>query len=300
MKILLIESLRSSISSAWLILKLVVPLYILSDFLLYYDLLRHISFLFTPLTEVLHLPAEAAVAVASGMLVNVYAAIAFAAPLGLTAYQWTILGIFLGVCHALVVESAIMAKLGVSYGYSVVLRIVGAFVAVLPVLFLPSSFFPEATAHQAPAAKVLPESVWEMLGESTLQAGILSLKIIVLISAIIICMDLLKASKVIKDHMEKVNTSFSIIVGQLLGITYGATILIREAQQGNLSQRDIFFISTFLMICHSLIEDVLLFVIFGANMWVIIVARLVTAVVLSYLLLFLTPRLFSLDRVVRA
>lgn len=180
------------------------------------------------------------------------------------------------------------------------LRIVGAFVAVLPVLFLPSSFFPEATAHQAPAAKVLPESVWEMLGESTLQAGILSLKIIVLISAIIICMDLLKASKVIKDHMEKVNTSFSIIVGQLLGITYGATILIREAQQGNLSQRDMFFISTFLMICHSLIEDVLLFVIFGANMWVIVVAHLVTAVVLSYLLLFLTPRLFSLDRVVRA
>lgn len=127
-------------SSAWLILKLVVPLYILSDFLLYYDLLRHISFLFTPLTELLHLPAEAAVAVAGGMLLNVYAAIAFAAPLGLTAYQWTILGIFLGVCHALVVESAIMAKLGVSYGYSIVLRIVGAFLAVLPVLFLPPSF----------------------------------------------------------------------------------------------------------------------------------------------------------------
>jgi hypothetical protein len=70
-----------------------------------------------------------------------YAAIAFAAPLGLTPYQWTILAVFLGVCHSLIVECAVMKRLGVSSLYSVILRGVMAFVTVVPVMIMPSSFF---------------------------------------------------------------------------------------------------------------------------------------------------------------
>ena len=72
--------------------------------------------------------------------------------------------------------------------------------------------------------------------------------------------------------------SFSIIAGQLLGITYGAGILIREATRGGLGREDIFFIGTFLMICHSIVEDVLLFVLFGANYWIIIVCRAIACI----------------------
>lgn len=298
MKNILLESLRSSAASAWLILKLVVPLYILADVLLYFDVLKHISFLFTPITGLIDLPAEAAISLAGGMLLNVYAAIAFAAPLGLTAYQWTILGIFLGVCHALVVESAIMKQLGVSYGYSVILRVVAAFVAVVPVFFLPKSFFPQVV-KQGETISAMPDEFSVMLVESVLNSMVLSVKIILLISGIIVAMDLLKSSAFIKHHMERVNTSFSIIVGQLLGITYGATILIREARMGNLSQKDIFYISTFLMISHSIIEDILLFVIFGANFWVIFCMRTITAIVLSGLLLAVIPRFGLLDRIVK-
>ena len=101
-----------------------------------------------------------------------------------------------------------------------------------------------------------------------------------------------------KAHSKRVNTSFSILAGQLLGITYGAGILIREATRGNLSREDIFFIGTFLIICHSLIEDVLLFVLFGANYWVIIGVRLTAALLVSFSLLRLF-RVISLDWVVR-
>ena len=126
-KNILRESLESAVRSAWLIVKLIVPLYILADILLYFDLLRHITFLFTPVTAFLGLPGEAAMAIAGGVLLNLYAGIAFAAPLGLTPYQWTILAVFLGVCHSMIVECAVMKRLGVSYGYSVVLRGVMAF-----------------------------------------------------------------------------------------------------------------------------------------------------------------------------
>ncbi len=289
MKNILAESLRSSVKSAILIIKLIVPLYILADLLLYFNLLQYISFLFAPITSLLDLPAETAMAIAGGVLLNLYAAIAFAAPLGLDPYQWTILAVFLGVCHSMVVESAIMKQLGISYFYSIFLRGSMAFVTVVPVMLLPRSIFSTAgEKHQVP----LPEyaSLFSMLQASLVQACILSLKIILLITVILIIMDLIKSTRLMQAYSKKVNTSFSIIVGQLLGITYGAGILIREAHNGHLSRRDVFFVATFLMICHSIIEDALLFVLFGANYFVIVGVRIIMALLISFLLLQLFSR----------
>ncbi|MDY0390169.1 MAG: nucleoside recognition protein [Desulfobulbus oligotrophicus] len=292
------NSLKSARTSALLILKFVVPLHILADILLYTGALTPLAFLFTPVTKLLDLPGEAAMALISGVLLNIYAGIAFAAPLELTPYQWTVLAVFLGVCHSMIVESAIMAKLGISYGYSIILRGVGACVTVLPVLWMPTSFF--KTGEQAQTI-TLPyhDSFQQMLVHSASSAFALSCKIIVLISVIIVVMDAVKASSWVQQRLAKVNTSFSIIVGQLLGITYGAGILIRETTQGTLSRKDIFFISTFLMICHSLVEDVLLFVLFGANYWVIIGVRFTAALFISCTLLQVF-RVVSIDRVVRS
>lgn len=292
------ESLRSAVASALLILKFVVPLYLLADVLLYFDLLRHLGFLFAPFTSLLDLPPEAAVALAGGVLINIYAGIAFAAPLGLSPYQWTILAVFLGVCHSMIVESAIMAKLGISYGYSILLRGLGACLAVFPVLLMPASFF--GAAQQAHHLDV-PRSAdfGQMLLHSLGKALVLSVEIILLISLIIVVMDLLKSTRLLQTHLAKVNTAFSIIAGQLLGITYGAGILIREASRGTLSRENIFFIGTFLMICHSIIEDVLLFVLFGANYWIIIGVRLTAALLISFILLRVF-RTVSLDWVLRS
>ncbi len=94
--------------SSIVILKLVVPIYILADILFYYNLLEYITFIFEPITSFLNLPTETALAIVSGIFLNLYAAIAFAAPLGLSPKEWTILAVFLGICHALIVETAVM------------------------------------------------------------------------------------------------------------------------------------------------------------------------------------------------
>ena len=296
MKQLLLESLKSAVTSAILILKFVVPFYLLADILLYFHLLRYLGYLFAPFTSLLHLPPESAVALAGGVFVNIYAAIAFAAPLGLTPYQWTILGVLLGVCHSLLVESTIMAKLGLSFFYSICLRVIGACLLVIPVLWMPASWFSAVGNKTRTVALPHYSSFTDMLLHSLNKALVLSLEIIILISLIIVVMDLIKSTKIIREHIAKVNTSFSIIAGQLLGITYGAGIILREASRGALTRENIFFIGTFLMICHSLIEDVLLFVLFGANYWIIIGIRLPAAFLISFALLSLY-RLISRPRV---
>lgn len=277
------NSLRTAFRSSWVILKLIVPIYILADILFYYDLLKHITFLFKPFVTLLGLPPEAALSIVSGLFLNLYAAIAFAAPIGLTPHQWTVLAVFLGIAHALLVETEIMKRLGISRLYSILLRLgVGLLVGFL-VTLLPSTWF---TPYKL-LEQVLPEqtefaSIFLLLKHSMYEALILSSQVILLVSGLIFFLDFLKSRPLIQKHSTKINSGFSIAVGVILGITYGAGILISEYEKGILDKKEILFIGTYLMICHAIIEDTLLFVIFGANPWIIVSFRLLFATLFAY------------------
>ncbi len=275
------ETINSSFKSSILILKLVIPLYIFADILIYFGWLDYVSFIFEPITNILHLPSSTALSLAAGIFLNIYAAIAFAAPLGLSPYEWTILGLFLGVCHSMIIESAIMKKIGVSLIYSYILRISVAFLAVVPLWYMPRVWFGGDIVSKIDK-KVVYDTFFDMLEHSVYNSVFLSIKIIILIVFIIFLMDFIKSINIVKKYQQKVSTSFSIVAGLILGITYGAGVLLKEANSGSLSKKDILYIGTFLMICHSIIEDTLLFVIFGANYWVMVSIRVISAILISY------------------
>ncbi len=278
--------LKKSINSALIILKYVVPIYILADILYYYNALSYISFIFEPISALLDLPKETSLAIISGMFLNLYAAIAFAAPLDLSSKDWSILAIFLGVAHSLPVESAILKKTGISIRYSLLLRILGGFLIAYIATFLPDSVFnssKDATAF----TRTHYNSFFEMFFLSLKNAFFLSLKIIALITVLIFLMEGFK--KLLKNF--NVSKTFSIITGLFLGITYGAAILIEESK--SMKKRDVFFIATFLSICHSIIEDTLLFVIFGAKFTVVVLIRLIAAIIFAYVLTFFYKKIIK-------
>lgn len=278
------ESLNSSSKSAILVLKLIIPLFILADILLYFGILEYISFIFEPITNLLDLPPEAALGIAAGILFNLYAALAFLAPLGLTPYEWTILATFLGVAHSLVVENAIMKKLGIPHLYSWMLRLSVGILSTVPILLLPKDYFAQSLKSTESLQRENYESFNDMLINSLSNATLLALKVIVLVALIIFVMDYIKSTRFMKKRQKNANTFFSIVVGLVLGITYGAGILINEVKKGKLNKVDIFYIATFLMICHAIIEDTLLFVIFGADGLVVVSIRLAMAFIVSYIL----------------
>ncbi len=70
------------------------------------------------------------------------------------------------------------------------------------------------------------------------------------------------------------------MVGFTLGLSYGAGLLIRDVKSGILNKRDSVLALCFLSLCHSVIEDTLLFAMLGADILIILGARLVFAVVL--------------------
>lgn len=278
------QTLKKALQSAWIILKLVIPIYIIADILYFYNTLSYISFLVEPFTSMIGLPAETSLAIISGIFLNLYTAVAFATPLELTPHQWSILAVFLGVCHSLVVESVIMKKIGIPNIYSYSLRFfVGLLLAYLTYL-MPASWF-DSTLSESVFTKQTYNTFSDLLVGSVTSAMSLSLKIIILIIILIFIMDFIKTRKFILESQKNVSKGFSLVVGIFLGITYGAGILIEEAKSGNIKKEDLFYIGTFLMICHAIIEDTLLFVIFGADFTMVIAMRTIGAIGIAWLAL---------------
>ena len=290
MKFNLTHTIQNALQSALLVLKLIIPLFILAEILLYLDVLKYITFIFEPITDILHLPKEASLGIAAAMFFNIYAGLAFLAPLHLSPYEWTILGLFLGIAHSLVIENLIMKKVGIPYWYSWGLRIGFAFLAILPLSYIPETYFHNIVSNPQNISYAIYGSFTDMLLHAFQNATILSLKVIVIVTVLIFVMDYLQSRNFMQRYLQKANSLFSIVAGLLLGITYGAGIIIAEVKKGTLSKADILYIGTFLMLCHSIIEDILLFVIFGANGWMILGIRMLMAFVFSSILVTLYKR----------
>ncbi|MFA5524368.1 MAG: nucleoside recognition domain-containing protein [Tissierellales bacterium] len=79
------------------------------------------------------------------------------------------------------------------------------------------------------------------------------------------------------------DSTFPLIIGLTLGLAYGAGVIINSAKEGNLSKKDLYLVVIFLVACHSVFEDTLLFVAIGANGWLLLGIRVIVALVLTTL-----------------
>lgn len=78
--------------------------------------------------------------------------------------------------------------------------------------------------------------------------------------------------------------AFPLAVGIIFGISYGAGVLIKSSEEGELENKSLFIISVFLAACHAIVEDTLLFVAVGASGIVIVSMRVTIAFVATLLI----------------
>ena len=75
---------------------------------------------------------------------------------------------------------------------------------------------------------------------------------------------------------------FPLMTGIMFGISYGAGVLIPQAQSGQLSRKQVFLTALFLCLCHAVIEDTLIFALVGANAWIVVVTRFAAAMAIVF------------------
>lgn len=119
----------TGLKTSILILKVVIPVFVIVKVLEHTPVISWISKFFEPLMRFVGLPGEAALALVTGMFLNFYAAIGIIFALGLTAWQVTIVAVILSCCHELVLETAIINKTGIRAWPIMGIRLTTAFVA---------------------------------------------------------------------------------------------------------------------------------------------------------------------------
>ncbi|HHU24327.1 MAG: nucleoside recognition domain-containing protein [Bacilli bacterium] len=128
------------------------------------------------------------------------------------------------------------------------------------------------------------------------------LKIAIIIAVIMVALEILKALKVL-DWLNKIlyfftkhlgitpKASTPLLIGILLGITYGAGAILASYTNKEMTKKDVVLVGVFLCLCHAIIEDTLLFVSFGAVGWLIVIIRFIVASVVTWLInLFYHPK----------
>ena len=83
--------------------------------------------------------------------------------------------------------------------------------------------------------------------------------------------------------------AFPFLAGLFLGIVFGSGVIIAFAKDGTLTKRDLVIVLVFLGICHSVIEDTVIFAALGANWWVLISCRFVLAAFAAFAVSFVVP-----------
>ena len=244
-----------------------------------------------PLFDLFGVPAESAAAFVAGALLNVYSGIAALGPIALTDRQVTILGVMILISHNLPIEVTVQSKAGASGTKLLLIRLVSSFaLGALLNLILPASL-DAPVARGAAEAATAAETFWALLGSWALGTARLMGKIILFVIGVMVLQELLNAFRVMQPLTRVLawplaalglprKTVFLWIVANTLGLAYGAAVILEESRSGRLSKDEIRMVNRSVAVCHSLLEDTLLFVAIGAwAMWITLPRLAVAAAV---------------------
>jgi hypothetical protein len=94
----------------------------------------------------------------------------------------------------------------------------------------------------------------------------------------------------------KENTSLTLAAGLVFGLAYGAGVMIQAVKEDGVSKHDLTLAFIFLVSCHAVVEDTLVFVPLGIPVWSLLCIRLATAIVLTMFVGFIWNRVLEIKR----
>ena len=273
----------------------------------YFKILPWLSATLGPLFNHFGLPGEAALAYVSGYFVNMYAMLAIAGSMDLTARAITILGVMSLCSHNMITETAVQGKTGANPVRVVITRTLAGFVLafvlnlILPlsqsdIAMLGGAFEKSeaavASVAEAPATVAslteAPAAVQPLFKELAVEWCYSTLSILVKMTLLIYSLAILQrilsefgvirwVSKFLKPLLLlfglPARCSFLWIIANILGIAYGGAVMMEEVRAGKLSLRDIKLVNQHIGISHSNLEDLTLVASIGGIWWVMLLSR---------------------------
>ncbi|MFB4164550.1 nucleoside recognition domain-containing protein [Alteribacillus sp. JSM 102045] len=293
------KGLKVGLQTTWTLGKIIFPVTLIVTVLGYTPFLDWLAGLLAPLMGWIGLPGEAAIPLVLGNVLNLYAAIGAILSMDLAVKEVFILAVMLSFSHNLFVESAVAVKVGVRMSVVLAVRLGLAFFSALMIHWLWQGGSSQAqygfVSQDAQAAVSGWEGVlWE--GISSAFMGVLQIALVVIpIMVFIQIMKDLNWLQVFSKWMSpftkmlgiRENTSTTLASGIVFGLAFGAGVMIQAIKEDNVKKKDLYLVFIFLVACHAVIEDTLIFIPLGIPVIPLLIIRLVTAVLLTMLIAYI-------------
>ena len=245
-----------------------------------------------PVMRLLNLPGEAAPPLLTGMLINIYAAIAVMTVLPFSVGQMTLMAVFTLIAHNLIVEGIIQHRSGINAARITLIRVAAAVAAVLAI----SPFFTETSQSLATVAQQAADVPFlEALRVWGLDTLWLLLKVLLIVMAIMVALEVLSALGWTK-HLDAAARPLMRLLGLparsamlwvtavVFGLMYGGAVIQEGARRGDLSKAEMERLHVSIGINHSMVEDPALFLALGLGAFWMWMPKLVAAAVAVHLL----------------
>jgi hypothetical protein len=289
---------KTGLLTTWILGKVIFPVTLLVSILSFTPAIGWIVQLFTPLMQWIGLPGEAAIPLVLANLLSFYAGIGAILSLDLSVKEVFILAVMMSFSHNLIIETAVAVKVGVRATVVVSVRIGLALISAVLI-----HWFWQGGGEAAQYGFIPPSSAEEVTGwfsiliygTKTALIGILQIAAIVIPLMIFIqFMKDLNFLKVFTRWMTPAtkvlglspNTATALGAGLLFGLALGAGVIIQAVKEDHIKKKDMYLLFIFLVACHAVIEDTLIFIPLGIPVWPLLVVRLIIAVLLTIAIAF--------------
>ena len=289
-----ISLLKDTWLTSWELIRITVPVVIITRILEQFGLISYFSLALEPLMGLLGLPGSLGLVWATAMLTNLYGGIAVLAALApgldITDAQVTVLCSAMLIAHALPVELSVSKRAGANLLPIAAIRLVGAvtYAYILNKICLHFDVWQDK-------AVLLFKGTTESSG--LVQWGIGQIQnlgmIIIIIFCIVLFMRLFRAIGIL-TLLERLlapvlpvfgmgNHSAPItVVGMVMGLGYGGALIIRETARGKIGRKEVFNAMVLMGLCHGLVEDTLLMAAIGGKFGGILWGRILFSLLVTF------------------
>ena len=294
-------SLTSGLARGWCgfvwMLKILVPISLLTSLLTWSGWINRLDFMFEPIMGAIGLPPMAAIPLIAGLTTGIYGAIAAMAPLPLTVDQMTLLAIFLVISHSLIQEGVIQHQSGLPFIKASLFRLVASIVTVMVVSRLMGH--ETATTALINAPGTIRPTFFSMLHTWAAENLVLAIKIFAIIMTLMMALEVMKTYKLIDRILWLMGpvlkvfglgrkTGFLWFTAAVFGLTYGAAVIAEETKAGDFSKEELERLHISIGINHAMIEDPGVFLALGLSAFWLWVPRLVAAIIAVQLFIIYT------------
>jgi hypothetical protein len=289
------EGLKSGLRTTWELGKVIFPVTLIVTVLQYTAVYDVLLSAIEPAMSWFGLPSGAAVPLLLGSLLNLYAAIGAIVAIELTVKQVFILAVMLSFSHMLPVEGAVCRRIGVSVTLVTFVRVSMALLAGMALNLAWAGGSATANYGMAASPGTEPSGWAETVAGALQSAGASVFQLALIVFPVMVFIQAMKDLNVLDWFAAKTRPlmrplglpargAVTMASGLLFGLAFGAGVILEQARQERFTRRELTLMVLFLSACHAIVEDTLIFLPLGINVFYLLLARLALAVALTVLI----------------